>query len=139
MEPDAIDYAPAIDRVRPTLLRLYLSIPAEERIHIRLPFEKSFIRYSEHPPDASRGFDLPPAILHIDTGSSAGNMTHRQRIYSTKLLVDVAIPDFSMPYNVIIMTSTLIALFFGSVFNPLVRKFGVVEDRRGIGNVTISN
>ncbi len=108
-------------------MRIYLTVAAGEQIHVRLPFTKSFIRYSEHPPDASRGFDLPPAILHIDAEPFEGNPTQRHRIYSTKLLVDVAIPDFSMPYNVIIMTSTLIALFFGSVFNPIVRRFGVVE------------
>jgi phosphatidylinositol glycan class T len=91
---------------------------------VHLPFSKSFIRYGEHPPDASRGFDLPPAILHI---ADSQTRSDRRRVYSSKLLVDVATPDFSMPYNVIIMTCTLIALFFGSVFNPLVRRFGVVK------------
>ena len=35
-------------------------------------------------------------------------------------------PDFSMPYNVIIMSCTLIALIFGSVFNLLTRRFVLV-------------
>lgn len=125
---DAVDYQPAIDRKRPTLLRVHLTLPPESTIRITLPFSKAFIKYSEHPPDASRGFDLPPAILFVQPPPNAPpNTRRRNRIYSSKLLVDVPIPDFSMPYNVIIMTCTIIALFFGSVFNPLVRRFGVVR------------
>ena len=41
--------------------------------------------------------------------------------------MDLATPDFSMPYNVIIMTCTLIALCFGSVFNMLTRRFLVFD------------
>ena len=85
---------------------------------------KAFLRYTEHPPDAQRGWDLPPAIITpvrlIDNGSLDG------RIYTSALLVDLATPDFSMPYNVIIFTCSLIAFIFGSVFNLLTRKFVVV-------------
>ena len=47
-------------------------------------------------------------------------------MYTPILPVELATPDFSMPYNVIIMSCTLIALIFGSVFNLLTRKFVVV-------------
>lgn len=50
-----------------------------------------------------------------------------QRMYTTSLLVDLATPDFSMPYNVIIMSCSLIAMIFGSVFNALTRKFIIVD------------
>ena len=43
------------------------------------------------------------------------------------LLADLATPDFSMPYNVIIMSCTLVAIVFGSVLNLLTRKFAVVR------------
>jgi hypothetical protein len=43
------------------------------------------------------------------------------------LLLSLPTPDFSMPYNVIILSSTVIALAFGSVFNILVRRFIVLE------------
>lgn len=84
---------------------------------------KSFLRYTEHPPDAQRGWDLPPAVL-VPLTSEHINL---QRIYTPVLLVDVATPDFSMPYNVIIMSSTLIAFIFGSIFNLLTRKFALVR------------
>lgn len=91
---------------------------------------KSFLRYTEHPPDAQRGWDLPPAILTVldvgGNGSTAERLTNN-RIYTPTLLVDMATPDFSMPYNVIIFTCSLIAFIFGSVFNLLTRKFVVVR------------
>lgn len=129
-------YIPAIDRTRPTTLSLELSLPPKTALRVHLPFNKAFIRYTEHPPDASRGFDLPPAILYLqdlaerndsDSASAPFWKASKLRIYSSKLLLDLATPDFSMPYNVIIMTSTLMALFFGSVFNAITRRFGVVE------------
>ena len=48
-------------------------------------------------------------------------------MYTPVMLVDLATPDFSMPYNVIIMSCTLIALIFGSIFNLLTRRFAVVR------------
>jgi phosphatidylinositol glycan class T len=91
---------------------------------------KSFLRYTEYPPDAQRGWDLPPAIitpLKIDRNGSATGHLASNRIYTPALLVDLATPDFSMPYNVIIFTCSLVAFIFGSVFNLLTRKFVVVH------------
>lgn len=101
---------------------------------------KPFLRYTEHPPDAQRGWDLPPAVLiplgsdGEELGNTVSNATSLRRndgrlhrIYTPTLLVDLATPDFSMPYNVIIMSCTLIALIFGSVFNLLTRKFVIVS------------
>lgn len=43
------------------------------------------------------------------------------------MLVNLATPDINIPYNVIIMSCTLIALIFGCVFNLLTRHFVVVQ------------
>lgn len=51
------------------------------------------------------------------------------------LLLSLPTPDFSMPYNVIILSSTVIALAFGSVFNLLVRRFVALEP----GDVVVGN
>ncbi|PSR70895.1 hypothetical protein PHLCEN_2v13209 [Hermanssonia centrifuga] len=111
---------------------------------------KPFLRYTEHPPDAQRGWNLPPAVVvplawdenftnHSfvsigTTGLTSQRLPHA-RIYTPILLVDLATPDFSMPYNVIIMSCTLIALIFGSVFNLLTRKFVIVSVLPKIPNV----
>ena len=87
---------------------------------------KAFLRYTEHPPDAQRGWDLPPAVF-VPIGADGERSDELGRIYTPILLVDLATPDFSMPYNVIIMSSTLITFIFGSVFNLLTRKFTVAK------------
>lgn len=125
-------FTPGRARERPTTLDLLIDVPARSTVHVRIPFTKQFIQYDEHPPDAHRGFDLSPGILYLlpdanDTASSSQHAERRQRLATTKLLVDLATPDFSMPYNVIIMTSTLMALFFGSTVNVLVRRLSVVH------------
>jgi phosphatidylinositol glycan class T len=107
---------------------------------LALSLDKRFLKYTEHPPDAQRGWDLPGAIfspLHNATLPALGSagirapvgveLAPRTHIHTRTLLVDLATPDFSMPYNVIIMTCTLVALMFGSVFNLLTRQFVVVD------------
>ena len=54
---------------------------------------------------------------------------------TTSLLLSLPTPDFSMPYNVIILSSTVIALAFGSIFNILVRRFVALEP----GDIVVGN
>lgn len=51
---------------------------------------------------------------------------------TTSLLLSLPTPDFSMPYNVIILTSTVMALAFGSIFNLLVRRFVGTHEKEGL-------
>jgi phosphatidylinositol glycan class T len=91
--------------------------------------EKASLAYAEHRPDAQRGWDLPGAVfvpLPLEDGADTGPDARRAYMRTRTLLLELATPDFSMPYNVIIMTGTLIALVFGSVFNMVTRTFVVV-------------
>jgi phosphatidylinositol glycan class T len=106
-------YRPALDRKRGTQLEVRILIPANSTVILTYDFEKAILRYTEYPPDANRGFDIAPAVITI------GNVSIR----TTSLLLPLPTPDFSMPYNVIILTSTVMALAFGSIFNLLVRRF----------------
>lgn len=45
------------------------------------------------------------------------------KMYSETLLMNLPTPDFSMPYNVICLTCTVIAIAFGSIHNFTTRKF----------------
>lgn len=47
--------------------------------------------------------------------------------YTEVLLVPLTTPDFSMPYNVITITCTIFALYFGSLLNVLRRRVGEEE------------
>lgn len=119
-------YNPAVDRLKPTHLELLLQIPARESVDLVYEFEKAVLRYTEYPPDANRGFDVPPAIIRILGGEGHGQEGGYLR--TTSLLLPLPTPDFSMPYNVIILTSTVIALGFGSIFNLLIRRFVLIEE-----------
>ena len=63
---------------------------------------------------------IRPAILSISGETNTGD---RLYLRTTSLLLNLPTPDFSMPYNVIILSSTVMALAFGSIFNLLVRMF----------------
>ena len=58
---------------------------------------------------------VPSAVATFIIGNSS------KGILSKPAIVSLAYPDFSMPYNVIAITSTLIAFWFGSMFSILTR------------------
>ncbi|MCJ1354176.1 MAG: Subunit of the glycosylphosphatidylinositol transamidase complex-like protein [Icmadophila ericetorum] len=123
-----IYYRPAVDRSRGTHLEIHLSVPAASTVILTYDFEKAILRYTEYPPDANRGFDVAPAVIRLLSNNSSKSVYLR----TTSLLLPLPTPDFSMPYNVIILTSTVIALAFGSIYNLLVRRF-VGADEAGVG------
>ncbi|TPX49310.1 hypothetical protein SeLEV6574_g01564 [Synchytrium endobioticum] len=125
----ALSVQPAIDRKRPTVLQARLLLPPNNSItELSFDFDMAFIKYTEHPPDAIRGFDVAPAIAIIH-GTKFSNSTNSNdiRVYTEPILVSLPTPDFSMPYNVITMTCTLLALFFGSTFNMLTRNYVPIQ------------
>ncbi|KAJ5773101.1 hypothetical protein N7457_007997 [Penicillium paradoxum] len=126
-------YRPAIDRERGTQLELVLSVPAASTVTLTYDFEKAILRYTEYPPDANRGFNVAPAVIRIL------DSTHSAPVYirSTSLLLQLPTPDFSMPYNVIILTSTVIALAFGTIFNILVRRVVSLDEAAALAAQTM--
>ena len=114
-------YRPAIDRQRGTHLELRMIIPPASTLTLTYDFDKAILRYTEYPPDANRGFDAAPAVIRV----LRPNTGDRKGVYlrTTSLLLPLPTPDFSMPYNVIILTSTVMVLGFGNIFNLLVRRF----------------
>jgi phosphatidylinositol glycan class T len=111
-----VHYRPAVDRSRGTQLELLVRIPPRATVFLTYDFEKSVLRYTEYPPDANRGFDVAAAVITTLRPKA-------MNIRTTSLLLYLPTPDFSMPYNVIIFTSTAIALAFGGLYNILVRRF----------------
>ncbi|KAJ3068463.1 hypothetical protein HDU98_008367 [Podochytrium sp. JEL0797] len=124
--PMRMKYQPNIPRLRPTVLEMTTTLPPDSVTTIHYAFDRAFIKYTEHPPDANRGFDIGPAVVtvHSDKPDS------EYRLYSEILLIALPTPDFSMPYNVITMTCTIVALYFGTVFNLIVKRLEGVEDKK---------
>ncbi|KKY18095.1 putative gpi transamidase component gpi16 [Diplodia seriata] len=103
------------------LLRCY-ELPTNSTLTLTYDFEKAILRYTEYPPDANRGFDVAPAVIRL-LDHATDSDSRGVYLRTTSLLLPLPTPDFSMPYNVIILTSTVMALGFGSIFNILVRRF----------------
>lgn len=142
---------PSKDRVNSAVVQFVVSMPPMSNLSLSIEFEKAFLKYTEHSPDANRGFDLSSSVisyslldgdqhhsLHslfdfcpVDMIPSQLQHGRQQqprsitntRLYTDSLLITLPKPDFSMPYNVITLSSTIIALFFGSLFNVLIRRF----------------
>lgn len=130
----SIYYRPALDRRRGTQLELVISVPAASTVVLTYDFDKAILRYTEYPPDANRGFDIAPAVIRLlSSPSNRSALLPAQPVYlrTTSLLLPLPTPDFSMPYNVIILTSTVMALAFGSIFNLLVRRFVGADEVEG--------
>ncbi|CUM62821.1 uncharacterized protein PRCAT00000379001 [Priceomyces carsonii] len=116
-------YEPSIDRMRPSHIELNITLPPMTNLLLTYDFDKSLLLYAEYPPDANHGFAIEPAIVSVF--NKTGESTYEFR--TTSLLLSLPTPDFSMPYNVIILTCTVMSLAFGSIFNLLTKKV-VTED-----------
>ncbi|KAL8013960.1 putative GPI transamidase component PIG-T [Plasmopara halstedii] len=127
----AFDFVPAEQRGRPSQLRVETFLPANTTLLFSLQMEKTFLRLSEHPPDANRGFDIASGVATFTIQKNSDKVSvcdekatspFTTTLYTEPLLVPLPTPDFSMPYNVITMTSTVVAFFVGSMLNTLLRK-----------------
>lgn len=113
----------------------------QSQLLITFDYENNFLHWTEHPPDAHRGFDISAASLTIRVkpeqktsllalrsegiAMSVDGLDGHSiiRLYTDGLLLMLPTPDFSMPYNVITLTSTIWALFFGSMVNMMLRRY----------------
>ena len=110
-----VRFIPAMQHGRPNMIVVKdLEIPPRQLYQIEIYFEKVFLHVSDFPPDADHPLEVFAgwAVL-ADTNDT---------VWGNGLLVDMPKPDFSMPFNVITLTSTVLAFLFGSIFNALVRK-----------------
>lgn len=54
-------FQPAEDHGKPAEIEILFTLPANSRVSITFHHEKAFLLWSEHPPDAHRGHDIPSA------------------------------------------------------------------------------
>ncbi|KAI9223630.1 GPI transamidase component PIG-T [Blastocladiella britannica] len=140
VRPDPWYVQYAIDGVRPTVVEAAWTVPAGGQCNVRLDFDKAFVHFTQHRPDASRGFEIGAAIVtiparlegaklailrppvHSDAAQGDQEEGETIRLVTDVLQVQLPIPDFSMPYNVITFTSTVLAFFFGTMFAMTVKR-----------------
>ena len=88
-----------------------------------------------HAADASRGVNVPPAVVSVcsdngsgSSGSSGSGTPLRCWIIDTQgQTVQAPIPDFPMPFHVITLVSTALAFLVGSLVNVIFRGNGKKE------------
>ncbi|XP_040575973.1 GPI transamidase component PIG-T [Lepeophtheirus salmonis] len=143
VEPLKIEFIPGRDRERPYILELVLNLPPHSVTSISIEFERSLLKWLEYPPDANKGFYIGSAlistliandmnitdyIVQFETSESP-DFPQLLRLYTEVLLVSLPTPDFSMPYNVICLACTVIALAFGPLHNITTRKLVIIESK----------
>lgn len=159
LKAELVSYQPGRDRERPHHLELTLILPPAAETVVSYEFERAFLKWTEYPPDANHGFyagaavlsalldepvanysgdiSLCPSLRHCITGTAsvldAKDSSRKQfvRIYTETLLVSLPTPDFSMPYNVICLACTVVALAFGPIHNIATNALTVVEVKKG--------
>jgi hypothetical protein len=126
-----------------------------DQIHLEVEIKKKLLTIFDFPPDASRGIDVPAALVtlvpperevHVEDvqyytdrvagihhliAAALGCKTSSPAVVSRHTsphLLNLPIPDASMPFNVVCFTSTVIALAFGSALNAILTKTPVKKD-----------
>ncbi|XP_078600393.1 GPI-anchor transamidase component PIGT-like [Branchiostoma floridae x Branchiostoma japonicum] len=142
IQPLMTRYKPGRDRQAPYLLEMVLTLPPDSTTRVSFSFERAFLKWTEYPPDANHGFYISSAVLttilrqadnftvppHMGSGLESG-LFHSSStefplcLHTETLLISLPTPDFSMPYNVICLTCTVIAIAFGSLHNLTTRRF----------------
>lgn len=130
----------ARDRELPWLYEAVLEVGPKTTRELSLEFNRALLKWLEYPPDANHGFYVPAATVStilpsprnvsvnsLNESTLKGKLLVREgesfvRIHTETLLVSLPTPDFSMPYNVICLACTVVALAFGPIHNITTKK-----------------
>ena len=141
LTPLQVHYVPGKDNGRPYHLELAFILPANSVLRISFQYQTHLQRWIDYPPDANHGFYVAPSIisatlpssvnitsLHLHNSLISSILQHSTEslfvcIHTEPLLISLPTPDFSMPYNVICLVCTVIAVAFGSVHNITTKSF----------------
>ena len=142
---------PGLDRSKPYTLELVVTLPPNSVTKVSVDFEHSILKWNEYPPDANKGFYVGPALVStllrpdqtqglsldpIHSTLKAELLSDRVensqekvlfQVYTEPLLISLPTPDFSMPYNVICLACTVVALAFGPLLNLTTKTLQVEE------------
>ncbi|KAF5298449.1 hypothetical protein FQR65_LT01228 [Abscondita terminalis] len=135
LQPLSLKYIPGKLRKRPYYLEIALRLPPRSTTSLSVDFEHVFLKWTEYPPDASHGFyisssvvssllplarnytGLPQEALTVSDSFNKSGNGYLVQIRTEAMVVTLPTPDFSMPYNVICLACTVVALAFGPLHN----------------------
>lgn len=128
-----LKYAPGKQRELPTHLEVGFLLPAQSSALITIEVDYLLLKWLEYPPDANHGHYIGAAVIssqlpmgrnytalplegHLFRDSfNASRSTYTLTLRTEALIVSLPTPDFSMPYNVICLACTVVALAFGPI------------------------
>ncbi|CAL7937280.1 unnamed protein product [Xylocopa violacea] len=141
--PLAQRYRPGKERKSPYYLELILRLPPQSVTKFSIEMDYSFLKWQEYPPDANHGFYMGPAIITallpiarnytalpvdgstITSSFNASREGYMVQLRTESLLIILPTPDFSMPFNVICLACTAVALAFGPLHNIATKRLGL--------------
>ncbi|XP_060074227.1 GPI transamidase component PIG-T-like [Ylistrum balloti] len=151
IKPFKVHFVLGKDRLRPYHLEVVFRLRANSVTRINLVFDRAFLKWTEYPPDANHGFYANAAVLttmlpyahsylavqqnaslFLESFSDVSNQFFL-RVHTESLLISLPTPDFSMPYNVICLACTVVAIAFGSIHNLTTRIFKTVDPKKSKG------
>eukprot|EP00978_Attheya_sp_CCMP212_P027076 scaffold90276_cov38-Attheya_sp.AAC.1 len=133
------------------LLEWSVTLPPDSSLVTRIEYDAVFPSFENFPADPNRGVHVPPLVAHFsdhrrpcrrhhshylpanndeDCTSSFDDVT----LYSSSPLLVPPVPDTSMPFNVISLTSTFFAFLLGTMLNLMGRKSSRTLQRLLLGN-----
>ncbi|XP_056638112.1 GPI transamidase component PIG-T [Diorhabda sublineata] len=140
IKPLELTYVPARQRQRPNYLEVLLRLPPRSSTTVVVDFDYVFLKWQEYPPDANLGFYIGSAIIScylpvarnytgvpqdgtfISDSFNASRSGYLVQVRTENIVITLPTPDFSMPYNVICLACTVVALAFGPMHNITTKK-----------------
>ncbi|XP_030386531.1 GPI transamidase component PIG-T [Scaptodrosophila lebanonensis] len=139
-----LHYAPGKQRELPTHLEIGFQLPPQSTASISIEVDYLLLKWLEYPPDANHGHYIGAAVIssqlpmgrnytalpvegHLFKHSfNATRPGYVLTLRTEALIVGLPTPDFSMPYNVICLACTVVALAFGPI-HSVATKLIIVE------------
>lgn len=146
IEPNVIQYRPGVQRERPYYLELTFKLPAKTSVEISFDFDYIFLKWLEYPPDANHGHYVSSGVIttmlptarnytaiplsgyRFADSFNASRNSYILTLRTESLILSLPTPDFSMPYNVICLACTVVALAFGPIHSVATKKI-VIEQQ----------
>ncbi|XP_013119012.1 GPI transamidase component PIG-T [Stomoxys calcitrans] len=146
IEPIVLQYRPGVQRERPYYLELSFTLPAKTSVEISFDFDYIFLKWLEYPPDANHGHyigsgvitsllpiarnytSIPLSGYRFADAFNASRNAYILTLRTESLILSLPTPDFSMPYNVICLACTVVALAFGPIHSVATKKI-VIEQQ----------
>lgn len=135
IEPKLIKYKPGRQRKRPYYLEILVQVPPRSVTTVSIDFDYVFLKWQEYPPDANHGFYIGSSVISaflplarnytglpqdgstISDSFNASRSGYLVQVRTENMVITLPTPDFSMPYNVICLSCTVVALAFGPLHN----------------------